>query len=118
MSGDFHCNSSPPRDIIRAWAGIAMSETPRPAPQVSFDRAKQQAFIEKVLGDTSGTMTTILASIGDRLGLFKDLSTNGATTSAELAARTGIHERYAREWLGGMASAGYLEYDPISRSFR
>jgi SAM-dependent methyltransferase len=63
-------------------------------------------------------MTTVLASIGDRLGLFKDLSVNGASTSSELAARTGIHERYAREWLGGMVTAGYLEYDPATHRFR
>jgi hypothetical protein len=40
-----------------------------------IDQAKQEAFVNKVLGDTSATMTTILASIGDRLGLFKDLAT-------------------------------------------
>jgi 2-polyprenyl-3-methyl-5-hydroxy-6-metoxy-1,4-benzoquinol methylase len=95
-----------------------MSETATTSPHSSFDAFKQEAFIEKVLRDTSATMTTILASIGDRLGLFKDLSVNSASTSAEFAARTGIHERYAREWLGGMANAGYLEYDPATRRFR
>ena|SRR5947209_50870 len=30
-----------------------------------IDQAKQEAFVNKVLGDTSATMTTILASIGD-----------------------------------------------------
>ena len=37
-----------------------------------IDQAKQEAFVNKVLGDTSATMATILASVGDRLGLFKD----------------------------------------------
>jgi SAM-dependent methyltransferase len=63
-------------------------------------------------------MTTVLASMGDRLGLFKDLSLNGASTSSELATRAGIQERYAREWLGGMATAGYVEYDPATLRFR
>jgi 2-polyprenyl-3-methyl-5-hydroxy-6-metoxy-1,4-benzoquinol methylase len=54
-------------------------------------------------------MTVTLAHIGDRLGLFADLDRNGPATSAELAARTSIDERYAREWLHGLASAGYLE---------
>ncbi len=58
-----------------------------------------------------------MCTIGDRLGLFKDLAEKGPATSAELAARAGINERYAREWLGGMASAGYLEYDPSSGRF-
>jgi SAM-dependent methyltransferase len=58
-----------------------------------------------------------MCAIGDRLGLFKDLAARGPATSDELAARTGIQERYAREWLGGMATAGYLEYDPTGRRF-
>jgi 2-polyprenyl-3-methyl-5-hydroxy-6-metoxy-1,4-benzoquinol methylase len=86
--------------------------------QVNFDQSKQEAFIGKALGDASSALTCILAGIGDRLGLFKDLASNGPSTSSELAGRTGIQERYAREWLGGMASAGYLEYDPAIRKFR
>jgi len=95
-----------------------MSSSAIPSPQSGFDQSKQETFIGKVLGDTSATMTTVLASIGDRLGLFKDLSLNGASTSSELASRTGIQERYAREWLGGMATAGYLEYEPATHRFR
>jgi len=82
-----------------------------------IDQAKQEAFVNKVLGDTSATMTTILASIGDRLGLFKDLAANGSATSAEVASRTGTNERYVREWLGGMTAAGYVEYDPATTRF-
>jgi SAM-dependent methyltransferase len=76
-----------------------------------------EAFVHKVLGDTSATLTTILAVLGDRLGLFKDLAAHGPATSDELASRAGVNERYAREWLGGMASAGYLEYEPATRRF-
>jgi 2-polyprenyl-3-methyl-5-hydroxy-6-metoxy-1,4-benzoquinol methylase len=85
--------------------------------QPAFDQAKMEAFVDKVLGDTSAALTTTLAAIGDRLGLFKDLAANGPATSVELATRAGIHERYAREWLGGMASAGYLAYDPANHRF-
>ena len=82
-----------------------------------LDQAKMEAFVHKVLGDTSATLTTILAVLGDRLGLFKDLAAHGPATSDELASRMGMNERYAREWLGGMASAGYLEYEPATRRF-
>jgi hypothetical protein len=85
--------------------------------QPVLDQAKMEAFVQKVLGDTSAAMTTTLAALGDRLGLFKDLAANGPATSVELATHTGITERYAREWLGGMASAGYLAYDPTSQRF-
>ena len=53
-----------------------------------MDQEKMEAFVGKVLGDTSATMTSLLAILGDRLGLFKDMAANGATTPAELASRT------------------------------
>jgi SAM-dependent methyltransferase len=84
--------------------------------QPTIDQAKTQAFLGKVLSDTSGMTTTILASIGDRLGLFTHLA-YGPATGAELANRAEINERYTREWLGAMASAGYVEYDPASQRF-
>ena len=62
-------------------------------------------------------MTTLLAVIGDRLGLFKNLAEHGSATPRELAGRMTLDERYTREWLGAMVSAGYLEYDPTSQRF-
>jgi 2-polyprenyl-3-methyl-5-hydroxy-6-metoxy-1,4-benzoquinol methylase len=84
---------------------------------VPVDQQKVHDFVGKVLGDTSGMTTTILAALGDRLGLFKTLAAQGPVTSAELAKAASIDERYAREWLGGMASAGYVHYDPATRRF-
>jgi SAM-dependent methyltransferase len=81
------------------------------------DLALQEAFAGKLLGQFSGTMTVLLASLGDRLGLFKNLAAHGPATAAELARRTGLNERYLREWLGGLAAAGYLTYDSASRRF-
>ena len=83
----------------------------------TVDHARQEAFVGKLLEQFSGTMSVLLASLGDRLGLFKDLATRGPATSAELAKRTGLNERYLREWLGGLAAAGYLTYDSGSRRF-
>jgi len=81
------------------------------------DSEKTEAFTGKVLGDTAATFTTILAFLGDRLGLFKELAAGGPATSEELAQRARVNERYAREWLGAMASAGYLEYAPGTKRF-
>lgn len=82
-----------------------------------IDPAKREAFIGKALGNMSGAMATIMAAIGDRLGLFKSLAQHGPSTAAQLAARTRVSERYAREWLGGMTSSGYIEYCPKSGTF-
>src|SRR5438477_2771391 len=91
---------------------INSSSAPR-----AFDQARADAFVGKVLGDTVGLATTAMASLGDRLGLFGDLASFGASTSVELAQRTGTQERYVREWLGAMANAGYLDYAPASRRY-
>ena len=92
-----------------------MAELARDA--APLDQAKMEAFMGKALGDFAGAYTALMCALGDRLGLFKDLATNGPAMSEELAARAGLAERYVREWLGGMTSAGYLEYDPASRRF-
>lgn len=83
-----------------------------------IDQAKTEAFAGKVLGDVSACMVTLFAALGDRLGLFRELAAHGPATSAELAARANVNERYAREWLGGMAAAGYIEYDSASGRFK
>jgi len=85
--------------------------------QQTIDQAKADAFVGKVLADTAALAVTVMSSIGDRLGLFKILAQQGPATSVELADRAHINERYAREWLGAMACAGYLEYDPATRRF-
>lgn len=80
----------------------------------SLDTEKLHAFLGRLMGDMAGAIAASLCALGDRLGLFKALAGGGPATSTELAERAGIHERYAREWLRGMASARYLEYDPAS----
>src|SRR3546814_7064106 len=48
---------------------------------------------------------------------YKALAEGGRATSRELADRTGLHERYVREWLSAQAAAGYGEYDAEERTF-
>jgi SAM-dependent methyltransferase len=83
----------------------------------TIDAVRQEEFVEKVVEQISGTMTTLLGAIGDRLGLFKNLAEQGPVTSEEFASRTGLNERYLREWLGGMATASYLTYDGPTKRF-
>lgn len=85
--------------------------------QDAINQEKAAAFVDRVFSDTSAAGTTIMAAIGDRLDLFKKLAVYGPSTSAELATRANVNERYVREWLGSMSSAGYIEYDPGSKRF-
>jgi 2-polyprenyl-3-methyl-5-hydroxy-6-metoxy-1,4-benzoquinol methylase len=82
-----------------------------------IDQQKMEQFVHRVLGDTSALTTAVLGAIGDKLGLFRDLHAQGPASSEELARRAGVQERYAREWLRAMASAGYLTYDSATRRF-
>lgn len=77
----------------------------------TVDTARAEAFAEKVMSDFAGSSACYLGAIGDALGLFTDLAERGPATSAELAARTGLDERYVREWLAGVHAAGYMSVD-------
>ncbi len=46
--------------------------------------------------------------LGERLGLYEALAAQGAASPRDLAARTGTHARYVREWLEQQAAAGIL----------
>jgi SAM-dependent methyltransferase len=70
-----------------------------------------------VLHDLGAAMSGSLVGIGDQLGLFRALGDSAGLTSAELADRTGTHERYVREWLSAMAAAGWVEYTPQDGRF-
>jgi 2-polyprenyl-3-methyl-5-hydroxy-6-metoxy-1,4-benzoquinol methylase len=83
----------------------------------TIDEAKLGAFMEQVLGDAAGLMASTMATLGDRLGLFKTLAAHSPVTSGELASAADINERYAREWLRGMHAAGYLELDRDSSRY-
>jgi len=83
-----------------------MTEAPRP---IDPDRLK--AFAKHVFGALEGAMTSAMIHLGDRLGLYQALAeAGGPVTSHELAERTGLHERWLREWLHAQGAAGVLEY--------
>src|SRR2546429_9769807 len=76
-----------------------------------MDENRAAEFTGRVLVDSAAAATIVLAALGDRTGLFKDMAEHGPATSGELASRTGLSERYVREWLGGSFAAGGLGLD-------
>jgi SAM-dependent methyltransferase len=82
-----------------------------------MDENRAADFTGRVLADTAAAATVVLAALGDRMGLFKNLAEHGPGSSGELASRTGLSERYVREWLAGMFAAGYLTYDAVQHSY-
>jgi len=81
------------------------------------DTDRLNAFLGRMVGDLGAIATGALVVLGDRLGLYKAMRDGGKLSSAELARRTGTHERYVREWLAAQAAAGYVEYDDDSNVF-
>jgi hypothetical protein len=79
--------------------------------EYALDEDAVVAFAEKVGADQAIVLGAALAYVGDRLGLWAALAAAGPATSAELAAQTGLTERYLREWLAAQAAAGYLDHD-------
>ncbi|BDV32135.1 class I SAM-dependent methyltransferase [Microbacterium terricola] len=68
------------------------------------------AFADDIFSRFLGGMESLSIYVGDRLGLYRALVDAPATVAA-LAERTGLDERYAREWLEQQAVAGILTVD-------
>ena len=75
-----------------------------------MDVEKLKAYSKTIFGALGGAMTSAMIYLGDRLGLYRALAAGGAQTSAELAKRTGLHERWVREWMHQQGAAGVLEH--------
>src|SRR3989449_2069705 len=80
-----------------------------PKPTINEDR--MNAFLGKVVGDFGAALSSSLAYIGTKLGLYEALAHSGPVTPRELAERTGTVERYVREWLINQAASDYVDYD-------
>jgi SAM-dependent methyltransferase len=83
----------------------------------TLDQGKLEQLTFQIIGDLGAAMSSVLTRIGDRLGLYRLLGDSRPTTSAELAERAGLSERYVREWLHNQAAAGWVTYDPGTTTF-
>jgi 2-polyprenyl-3-methyl-5-hydroxy-6-metoxy-1,4-benzoquinol methylase len=76
------------------------------------DDLKAEAFASQMMGLLNNACLSLLISIGHQTRLFDMMGTMEAATSHEIAAAAGLHERYVREWLGGMVVGRIVTYDP------
>lgn len=75
------------------------------------DEAKSQAFGERLIGMLNDAATMLMTSLGHRTGLFDVMATLPPSTSPEIAKAAELSERYVREWLGAMTTAGFVDHD-------
>jgi 2-polyprenyl-3-methyl-5-hydroxy-6-metoxy-1,4-benzoquinol methylase len=76
--------------------------------EVDGDKLRDMA--RTVFGAYGGAVTSAMIHLGDRLGLYRSMAEIEDATSEELASRTGLSERWLREWLYQQGAAGVLEY--------
>jgi 2-polyprenyl-3-methyl-5-hydroxy-6-metoxy-1,4-benzoquinol methylase len=81
-----------------------------PSEPQNLDFEKLKEFVLHVFGFLSGAVVSGMIHLGDRLGLYAALRDAGVVTSEELAHKTGLNERWVREWLRGQAAAQLVEY--------
>ncbi|HJZ10898.1 MAG TPA: SAM-dependent methyltransferase, partial [Acidobacteriota bacterium] len=75
-----------------------------------LDPKRVEEISDRAIGYLSGAGISALVFVGDQLGLYRTLREAGPVTSVELAQRSGLHERWVREWLHGQASSGLVRY--------
>ncbi|MCI0607692.1 MAG: methyltransferase domain-containing protein [Anaerolineae bacterium] len=83
-----------------------------------FDSAKAEAFAGTFLNALNQASMCLMASIGHRTGLFDVMKDMPPSTVKEIANKSGLNERYVREWLGAMVTSGVVEVDESSAHFK
>ena len=81
------------------------------------DDKKLKEFTGKVVKDIAGAVSLLMSYIGDQAGVYSVIDEHGPLSAAQLAAKTGLRERYLLEWLSANAAAGYVEYNANSDTF-
>jgi 2-polyprenyl-3-methyl-5-hydroxy-6-metoxy-1,4-benzoquinol methylase len=86
--------------------------------QQVFYKDKAEAFSEKLLTALHYGSLSLMISIGHRTELFDTMRALPPSTSEEVSKASGLNERYIREWLGAMVTAGVIDVDPTSTRYR
>lgn len=82
-----------------------------------FDAEAANAFAARMLGILNDGAIALLTSTGHQTGLFDTLAGLPPATSEQIADASGLHERYVREWLGGMTAARVIRYQPEAGTY-
>jgi len=85
--------------------------------QKTFDTDKSEAFSDKLFTALNYGSLSLMISIGHRTGLFDTMRALPPSTPDGIAKASGLNERYVREWLGAMVTAGVIDVDPTSTRY-
>ncbi len=79
---------------------------------VGFNQAKAETFGNQFLTVLNNGALCLMVSVGHQTGLFDVMSKLPPSTSEAIASRADLNERYVREWLGAMVTAGVIDINP------
>ena len=74
-------------------------------------------FAGRMLRMMNEAALALMVSVGHRTGLFDIMAAMPAATSAEIASRASLDERYVREWLAVMTTGRIVEHDGVAGSY-
>ena len=84
---------------------------------MSTELQELESLSAKVGGDAAGALGVLLAYIGDEAGVYRALDEFGPATTAQLAGKTNLDERYLQEFLSANAGHGYVTCYPGDETF-
>jgi 2-polyprenyl-3-methyl-5-hydroxy-6-metoxy-1,4-benzoquinol methylase len=73
--------------------------------------ARRDQLVSRVMQAVSGAFDVFSIYLGDQLGLYQVLASEGPLTATALAHRTGTDVRYVREWLEQQTVTGLVEVE-------
>jgi len=77
-----------------------------------------EEFAGQVITDVSATLSGVMTSLGNKLGLYKAMAFAGPLTSTTLSDKLGLAERYVREWLNNQVAGQYIVYDKNDKTYQ
>lgn len=91
---------------------------PVSVPAIDHGSSASNAFADRLVEILNHGAIALMTSIGHRTGLFDSLAGLPPSCSMDIAAAAGLNERYVREWLGAMVTAGFVVYDPEKQCYK
>src|SRR5215471_16696271 len=81
------------------------------------EAARSADFAERMMHMLNEAALALMVSVGHRTGLFDVMAAMPAATSAEIASRAALDERYVREWLAAMTTGRIVEHDGAAGTY-
>ena len=83
----------------------------------TINEVEAQAFADRMLDTLNKAAAALMISVGHRTELFDTMADLPPANSERIAKAAGLNERYVREWLGAMVTAGIVDYDPAKENY-